>query len=847
MNLRILVPEATTNYITNPSMKFGTTGWSVTPGTVTLTRSFDQARFGFSSMFVSIEDNQALQGTYYRISSLSGIKSPVTASVYIRGGSTSDPISPRPRPPRLRLRLIDNPTGKEWYSKTVIPSQNRWTRLSISGFSTGSDDIRMYVEAVDSPYVGTLTGAFVFYLDGAQLELKPYATTYCDGDQPGCKWNLIAHDSISTRDGFTRAGGKWVPLAGPCRPNNDIYVTVLGGFGMAPMVNNIQPWANAPGSFFQNVKVLDRVVTLSFNAKHENFRLLGAPKLDHLYELRQQLIDIIKPDRTAGGEAFLFEYDDGERPLYMRFRYEAGLEGEWDVRNEWVNSFPLRLLAVDPFWVEDNQNVADLDFSETISNGATEKNAYQRVNGIWSSMPTPSTQYLNDVVSCMAIGPKGEVYAGGAFSGTFGYASIAKWDGVQWNPLSNGLANGAVNGIAVAPDGTLYAVGFFTSIGGVAANRVAKYNPVTNTWSALSTGLNDVGRAVCVAPNGQVYIGGDFTTAGGVTTNRITRWDGTQFRTVGAPTGLNNSVRVIVNAGDGQTLYIGGDFTATGSGTSTFRRIASVDLTTNLISVSIFGNGFNNSVYALAVGRDGTLYAAGAFTAEGLAPSGARLRIASVFGGNTHQLGDGFADGIVYGLSFAPDGSLYAVGTFTLSGTLPLAKIAKWEKGKFLPVDFIPNKISTTSAPILYTVVAHPNGNIYTGGDAIYGASYISGITSVTNEGTAEVQPTVYVSGPGILRFLENWTTKKRVYFNLTLLSGEEVFIDFAKASITSNMRGNLTRYVLNGSDFKSFSLIPGSNQIAAFMTDDVNGTMKITYTPVHWSADAVIEAEELT
>lgn len=835
-NLRILVPEATTNYITNPSMRYDTTGWeSAGIGTLYVERSFDTARFGMTSLFVGMEENYAQMGVFFRVNSLSGIQGSVTASVYVRGApQVRNPVvGTIPRTPKLRLRLIDNPTGKEWVSKTITPSAEKWTRLSATGILTGSNDVRMYVEATESPGAAI----FGFYLDGAQLEKKAYPTTYCDGDQPGCRWNLTAHGSISTRDGFTRAGGRWVDLAGPCRGNDDLYFTVLGGFGMPPITNNIQSWANAPGSYYQNLKVMDRVVTLSFHAKKKDLRLIGQPKLNRLHELRQQLIDLIKPDKTQGGEAFLFEYDDGERPLYMRFRYEAGLEGEWDVRNPWVNSFPIRLLAVDPLWVEDNQNVYNLDFSETIPLSGTETNAFKRVEGVWDRIKSPAGTTPNAPVYAIALGPKGEVYLAGDFTNIGN--RIVKWDGTTFTELGVGGANGAVNGIAVAPDETVYATGAFTAIGGVACTRAAKWNPVTNAWSALSTGLNDVGRAVCVAPNDQVYFGGDFTQAGGVTMNRICRWDGLQFRTVGEVSGVNASVRAIVNAGDGATLYMGGDFTAPASGAGAYVRLASIDMTTNLITGLA---GANNSIYALAVGKDGTLYFGGSFTKEGTGISD-RKRIAYYGGGITHQLGDGFITGTVYALSFAPDGTLYIGGDFALSGTTPTARLAKWTKNVILPVDLIPSK---TGSSLAYSILSHPSGDLYVGLDNVTTASFASGITTVTNSGTTEVQPVIYIQGPGILRYLENLATHKRVYFNLTLQPSEEVFIDFPKSTIYSTVRGNLYGYVLNGSDFKAFNLIPGDNRIAAFMTDDVNGVMKISYIPQHWSADAVVDAEEL-
>ena len=52
----------------------------------------------------------------------------------------------------------------------------------------------------------------------------------------------------------------------------------------------------------------------------------------------------------------------------------------------------------------------------------------------------------------------------------------------------DGGANMWVMDFAMADDGTLYASGYFTEIGGVPANRVARWDD--DHWSALGTGLD---------------------------------------------------------------------------------------------------------------------------------------------------------------------------------------------------------------------------------------------------------------------------------------------------------------------------------------------------------------------
>ncbi len=67
--------------------------------------------------------------------------------------------------------------------------------------------------------------------------------------------------------------------------------------------------------------------------------------------------------------------------------------------------------------------------------------------------------------------------------------------------------NGIVDAMAVIGN-SIYVGGFFNSVGNIAANRVAKFDTTTNTWSALSQGKG----------NG---VGGSFSTCFGMIWNII--------------------------------------------------------------------------------------------------------------------------------------------------------------------------------------------------------------------------------------------------------------------------------------------------------------------------------------
>ncbi|OQB93629.1 MAG: hypothetical protein BWX84_00479 [Verrucomicrobia bacterium ADurb.Bin118] len=58
----------------------------------------------------------------------------------------------------------------------------------------------------------------------------------------------------------------------------------------------------------------------------------------------------------------------------------------------------------------------------------------------------------------------------------------------------------------------LYAGGWFTTAGGVAANYIAKWDG--SSWSALGSGMNN-GVSALAMSGSDLYVGGWFTTAGG--------------------------------------------------------------------------------------------------------------------------------------------------------------------------------------------------------------------------------------------------------------------------------------------------------------------------------------------
>ncbi|MBL8726443.1 MAG: hypothetical protein JNK49_20540 [Planctomycetes bacterium] len=180
-----------------------------------------------------------------------------------------------------------------------------------------------------------------------------------------------------------------------------------------------------------------------------------------------------------------------------------------------------------------------------------------RWNGAaWSALG-PGVGTAGGVV-CVAVRPNGHVYTGGYFHSGGSSTYLGVWDGATWSLLP---CNGLVSGLAVLPNGDLVAGGGFTSIGGIAANHVARFDG-TN-WHPMGTGFSSSVGRLSVTGDGTLFALGFFSRAGTQTVNGIARWDGSQWQALGTGVGPGSSAHAAVGLPGGR-LVVGGTFTAAG-------------------------------------------------------------------------------------------------------------------------------------------------------------------------------------------------------------------------------------------------------------------------------------------
>ncbi|MBI5297812.1 MAG: S-layer homology domain-containing protein [Chloroflexi bacterium] len=220
------------------------------------------------------------------------------------------------------------------------------------------------------------------------------------------------------------------------------------------------------------------------------------------------------------------------------------------------------------------------------------------------------------------------LFVGGTFNNAAGIAEadkIAKFNLTTqtWSALGNNgagvgaFANGSYIASLVVNGTDLYAGGNFTDVAGIAeADYIAKWDGAT--WSALGNNGAGVGAfasgsyIASLAVNGtDVYAGGIFTDAAGIAAaDHIAKWNGASWSALGASAALTNSVYTL--AASGADLYVGGSF-VNAAGLANADYLAKWD-GTNWSAVG--SSPLNNQVRALAVsGSD--VFVGGLFTNAG--------------------------------------------------------------------------------------------------------------------------------------------------------------------------------------------------------------------------------------
>jgi len=334
-------------------------------------------------------------------------------------------------------------------------------------------------------------------------------------------------------------------------------------------------------------------------------------------------------------------------------------------------------------------------------------------NEAWG--PPFGTSLGGTVRALLPLGPL--LYVGGDIG--VPTVGIVAWNGVAFVGVAGGVA-GRVNAIVSRVEAgipVLYVAGAFTAAGGVPAANIARYDTVTFTWSALGSGVTNVGgidgeiltlELVSLGGVPSLVAGGSFDLAGGAPASNIAVWNFPGWSQLG--NGLSGSVLSLEVYDD--ELYAGGGFTFSPPVTKGVARLEGG-------TWSPVGDEPAVAARALCAFDDGVsgeqLYAVGGFFLPGMPLTG----IARWDGSEWSSVGDNLTTNVgaalptslfVYDDPGTPDGpELYAGGGILGSGSSTAGRLMRWNGVSW-------RAVGGAVAGEVNTLVSDSDGDLYAGG-----------------------------------------------------------------------------------------------------------------------------------
>lgn len=716
----------------------------------------------------------------------------------------------------------------------IVPQKEGWQRYSI----------RFYQPSVQTlGYVARLenheNNVGAFYLDGLHVGDVDAEFTYFDGDfqedsfdsNPyAFTWKGQPHLSISSVSGRVHKTGKIVNL-----DELGFITTAIVGLGM------IDPELDL-------VSLSDGEEISKGSIVHgKDFSIVGriyAPTPRELAQKRQSLINYLNILNSHSGLLTLGYQPSWGKRLWMTCSFVGGLAG--NTNNHHQDNLELRFRLFNGKVYEEFGDVAALGTNISISTAGL---AYRNSNtGEWI---TPGGGAANGVVNAAVVMDDGSLVVGGAFTSIGGVSArrIAHYDpstGV-WSEFDDGF-NGEVlvitkyNGSAVY---SMVAAGSFTANGPgtTPMARIAIYNTNLGFFQELGDGLNNTVRDVKVAPNGIVYAVGDFTQTGGaglarsfVKFNELTDalWVNLIATSItgGFPTTLELSP-------DNSKVYIGGGFSAI-NGDTTLRCVAQWNIAST--SFTAMESGLSAQVNDLAMAPDGYLYMVGDFLLTGGGTARQMRRIARWNGSSFEEIGGGEINVVMHRLAFDRRGNLYVTGASNEDGnydSVSTTNLFQWNGAAWVSSNV---RSASSSTPALGQVLVLADGTLVLtkGGSTDV---KLSAHTTVTCEATADTPVCLTVVGSAYVHRISNWTTGQHIYFKaLRLVAGEQLFLDLTGTSprAWTNFRPNVLDQIVVGVSDLDFHLLPGENHITTMITGVVAATQCVmSWNNHHWSIDA--------
>ena len=316
----------------------------------------------------------------------------------------------------------------------------------------------------------------------------------------------------------------------------------------------------------------------------------------------------------------------------------------------------------------------------------------------------------NNNVSTIAVQTDGKIVIGGSFTTVGGVARnrIARLNtngtlDTTFNPDLNNF----VNTLAIQADGKILIGGNFTTVNGISRNTIARLNPDGSIDHAFNTTKDGDIHALAIQADGKIVIGGWFTNVGGVARNSIARLNVDGSVDTSFNPNSNEDVTTIAIQADGKIL-IGGDFTTIGGigRTSIARLNADGSLDTSFVANTTNGTNYATS---FAIQPDGKIVVGGYFTSINGTTRNSIARLNA--DGSLDSSFDPNANSGVRALALHPDGKILVSGVFNNIAGTTRNYIARLNADGSLDTDFTPNVNSNVNS-----IAIEADGKILIGG-----------------------------------------------------------------------------------------------------------------------------------
>ncbi len=842
----VIVPAERTNLIINPSFEFGTNGWETSNSNVLLGTRSGTGVFGAWGGYIAGKSPNVITGTNGLLltSGISLQNVTYSLSAYVKGDGSI----------RILTGGVKDPATPGWGANLfgeAAGSFSDWGRLSFQ-FTPLTSTGYVYIMPAQG---GTFTGTVHF--DGIQLELGA-TTTYIDGDQEGCTWEGLPHNSTSKRGRDTRQGGSVVRL-------DDIGFTVdtSPGIGAPPFTTISQSYAQLDGGEFQRQRKAERRFTLT--------SLVDGTSWGDLHYQRRRLIEALRIENTPTQQPLRLLYSGAGGTLAIDAVWDGGVQFNADGQS-FAEGVVASFTAYDPDWKDQLQQGTTLADNQTI--GTMSPIIFRDTMGRWQSLHGSSSYRTSSVYAINESLSGGTIYAG---LSNFDPSTGLTTRGLAWlaRDLTRGtVGNGTIEGFIYdlkwdIDQSRLLIGGSLGTVAGTQSGQLAFWNPTTNTYGTVGfvgTGTRiDAGypptgatiRSILPWSFGTYYLGGGpFHRVNGTLLG--SNWNILQWN--GQLNGWSAASPVSVNG----TGFIENAFWSTGgSFPGVVQSLERFDQNRMIVGASAntlrgFGTGINVALYDVR-GTWGTVpgfripmslsqrESKDAYRApdrsvyvvyNGTSTVGTTVaKIQGLTAQNVGTISNVYANA----LAEDPDTAVWVGGEALLINNITQGgAIVRTTGYDYQPADIIIDKNCLT-------IFKSQSGTTYFGFD-YFGAGQVVGtaasLGTIVNHGMSNVYPTLRLrntstTGTAIVRQWANMTTKEYAWFALSLLPGETATLTTGPGRIAfqSSYRGDILSTVVGGSKLASWKLLPGEN-IVSFLADTTDVVADMFWNPRHHSAD---------